>query len=65
MANQNKPANNPQDNKIITVYLTNGEKAPKPNPSSQVTWEPGKPPGGIPIAKPLPASNPSPAKTDQ
>ena len=32
--------------------LYDGEIAPKARPISQVTWEPGKPPGGTPIAKP-------------
>ena len=55
MKNQDKPAIDPAETRPNTVILTHGENVPKPNPSSQVTWAPGKPPGGTPISKPLPA----------
>ena len=32
--------------------LPDGDYAPQPRPIGKVTWEPGKPPGGTPIAKP-------------
>lgn len=32
--------------------LIEGEKAPQPRPIAKVSWQPGKPPGGKPIAKP-------------
>ena len=59
MTNRAKPANNAAETKPApnSIILTHGQNVPRPNPSSQVTWAPGKPPGGTPIDKPLPAKN--------
>ena len=57
MPNRSKTAHNAEQTKPTpnSVTLTDGQNVPRPNPSSQVTWAPGTPPGGTPISKPLPA----------
>lgn len=57
MKDRTKPETNPAEAKPNAIIPTHGQNVPKPNPSSQVTWAPGKPPGGIPISKPLPAKS--------
>ena len=50
-------ATNEQEIRPIIMTLTEGNKLPLTHPNALVQWEPGKPPGGMPLN---PASSQTP-----